>query len=171
MRPRPAVANPPPKRREMSDRVLPSPSCRARPFFTRLRCRSRPVLIQKEASGKPSCARKTSIENRLESNLHAAVDERERRPRLEGLRRVPRDARARIVELGVPREQPHQRRAEVARRRARAMAAAMAAAMAKILASHCSRDLGRLGQATATTVAAQPMAVMPPAATTSAAGL
>ena len=41
MRPRPAVANPPPKRR-----VLPSPSRRARPLFTQLRHRSRSVFLQ-----------------------------------------------------------------------------------------------------------------------------
>ena len=45
-RPQPAVANWSTKRREMSDRVLLSPSRRARPFFTRLRHRSRPVFLQ-----------------------------------------------------------------------------------------------------------------------------
>ena len=34
------------------------------------------VLIQKEASGKPSCARKTFLENPAERNLHAAAEER-----------------------------------------------------------------------------------------------
>ena len=82
MRPRPAVANPTPKRREIA-----TASCRchraaqglsSRGFVAGAGRSSSKVLIQKEASGKPSCARKTSLENRAESNLHAAAEERER---------------------------------------------------------------------------------------------
>jgi hypothetical protein len=89
-RPRPAVANPTPKRREIA-----TASCRRHRAARGLSSRgfvagagrssskvliqsSSKVLIQKEASGKPSCARKTSLENRAESNLHAAAEERER---------------------------------------------------------------------------------------------